>query len=117
MTMKKTFVIGRTKRGQGGYPGGCSVEIEVELRSRNNGEKLTVDLEPISEYFELSVCGSIWNHIRTDIYSGGQNLDEILRLFPKNPTARRLHALWKRWHLNGMKAGTRRQSEALEHHG
>lgn len=58
----------------------------------------------------FSACGEIWQHNKRDIISGGQNLDELLHLFPNNKTMQKVHALWKRWHLNDMRAGCKHQS-------
>ena len=60
--IKKTFVFGKVA-----YTGNrrtCPAEVELELIDEGNG-------------LELLISGSIWNHIHTDIYSGGQNLDTM----------------------------------------
>lgn len=75
----------------------CAVDIEVELRERDNDE------------IELSICGSVWNPGHTDIYSGGQNDKEIAALFPQNARVQRLVEIWRRWHLNTMRAGCEHQ--------
>ena len=100
--IKKTFDFGKVA-----YTGNrrtCAAEVELELRDTGHG-------------LELSICGSIWNHIHTDIYSGGQNLDTMNRFLSGNETFRRLYKLWKGYHLNGMNAGTARQTAALEKAG
>ena len=74
------------------------VEIEVELKQREQG-------------LALSICGSIWNHMRTDCISCGQNIDEIAKLFPDNKKVQRIKEIWERWHLNDMKAGCVHQRE------
>ena len=61
----------------------------------------------------MSICGAVWNSKRTDGYSFGQNIDTIAELIP-TATVKRIAALWKRWHSNGMKAGTRAQHAALD---
>lgn len=108
--MKKTLALGKvayssTRRIN-------AVELELELRTLA-GPKVTVDLEPIESYTELSICGSIWNGSRTDIVAGGQAIDIIERLIPTK-RVRRIAAIWRRWHLNGMKVGTRAQNEAID---
>lgn len=75
------------------------VSIEVEL---NNGR--------------LSICGAIWNGRGTDWISGGQNLDEIAKLFPTNAKVKRIVAIWRDWHLNDMRAGSPRQMVVANEH-
>ncbi|MBI3622465.1 hypothetical protein HY212_00090 [Candidatus Pacearchaeota archaeon] len=72
------------------------VEIEVKL---NDGR--------------LSICGSIWNNPHTDLISGGQNIDEIADLFPNNERVQRIKAVWERYHLNDLEAGSPKQEEYL----
>ena len=62
---------------------------------------------------KLSICGSIWNHLHTDIYSGGQNLEEMKKYLYDNETFMRLYRLWKNWHLNWMQSGTAKQEAAV----
>lgn len=108
--MKKTLALGKV--AYSGTRRINAVELEFELRTLA-GPKMTVDLEPIESYTELSICGSIWNESHTDIVAGGQVIDTIERLFPSK-RVRRIVAIWRRWHLNGMKAGTRAQNEAVD---
>lgn len=80
------------------------VEVEVQL---DEGE------QP-----RLSICGTIWNRLKTDCISAGQNLDEIRELTGVSPfrrwrLMRRVHYIWKRYHLNDMKAGSPRQEAYL----
>lgn len=97
--IKKTFDLGKVA-----YTGSrrtCPVEIELELRECDQG-------------IELSICGSIWNHIHTDCYRCGQCLDELKKYVGGNPTFDRLYRLWKLYHNNGLNAGTERQQADLE---
>lgn len=77
----------------------CKVTVEVEL-----------------EGGRLSICGNIWNPRETDIYSGGQNIEEIADLFKGSRKVQRIKAIWERWHLNDMKAGTPAQETELKKH-
>lgn len=77
----------------------CAVTIEIEIRDKD-GKGL-----------ELSIVGNIWNHIRSDCYSCGQNQDDIRALFPHSKRVQRLCDIWDRWHLNGMRAGCEHQRE------
>lgn len=72
------------------------VEIEVEIRDRNGTA-------------ELAMSGSVWRPSRNDIVSGGQNRDEIAAAFPSNERVQRMVEVWKRWHLNTMRAGCEHQ--------
>jgi len=83
----------------------CEVTISMELREKEQGQKV------------LSICGEIWNHIKSDIYSGGQNLDTIkeFRGQLNNPKLfDRIYRLWKLYHLNDLHAGTQKQERAIK---
>ena len=60
--------------------------------------------------------GGIWNsrkgHAR-DYVVCGQCLDTLVEYFPTNELLKRIHAVWERWHLNDMKAGSPRQRAFL----
>lgn len=94
----------------------CMVTLEVELKpAQNVSPHLTVDLEPIpADAIELSICGNVWNPRHTDLLSGGQDYETIEEHFSHDPRVMRLIAIWKEYHLNGMKAGTRAQDAALK---
>ena len=74
------------------------VEIEIELSTDNN----------------LSICGNVWNNLKTDIVSGGQNLDELKPYFKYDLLFNKLHRIWKLYHLNDLQAGTPVQMEHIE---
>ena len=78
------------------------VEIEIELRTDN----------------VLSICGNVWNNLKTDIVSGGQNLDTLKPYFKHDSLFNKLCLLWKNYHLNDMQACTPLQMAHLEtvHH-
>lgn len=101
MKLRKVFEIGKIDYLEIGRRT-CPVTIEMELRDAD------------TEKPELSICGTIWNHKRTDCYQGGQCIDTILKYFPHNDLVKELHRLWKRWHLNSMKAGDAEQEKAVE---
>ena len=77
-------------------------EVEVELRDTQKGP-------------ELSICGSVWNSKHSDIIIGGQCLDEMVRIddLHDNELFMKLYRWWKKYHLNGMHAGSRSQRDAL----
>ncbi len=62
----------------------------------------------------FSMCAEIWNPRETDIYCGGQCVDEVARYFPHNKRAQRMVAIWKEWHLNDMVAGSPAQQAHLK---
>ncbi len=87
----KTLLVGKA-----GKQLNQQVTVDVELRDTDKG-------------LELSICGSHWNHLRTDIYSSGQMLDEIPSIvqvwaMPKRQFLR-IREIWQRWHLNSLHAG------------
>lgn len=97
-----------------GYNNGrksCAAEVRVdyrlEVKTGNNETRL---------YWEFSAMGDIWKNLHTDIICGGQCLDHMsgYASIRNNATFREVYALWKRWHLNGMKAGSPAQEEALK---
>lgn len=79
------------------------VEVEVELRPVKHG----------AGQQRLSICGTIWNRLKTDCISAGQNLDEIRKLVGFSPLMKRVHLIWQRYHLNDMRAGSPRQEAYL----
>lgn len=117
---KRKFDFGKVDyagTGRKAYP----VTIEVELRKRGgeetfrvvNGEKQYTG-EKTPEYVEFSAVGYIWNTKHTDCVCGGQCLDEINRFLSKNADFQKVYKWWKAYHLNGMKAGTPEQQEAVK---
>lgn len=93
---KATFKIGMVDYSETGVNNNL-VTIEMELK-RNDKKELC-----------FSASGNIWNRSHTDIMSGGQNLDEIGKFFPRNKRVQRIVKLWKAWHLNDMQAGCEHQ--------
>lgn len=89
----------------------CAAHVEVEWRLdfKTNGGK-------ISPCWEFSACGAIWNNTHTDHISGGQNLDEMNKYAEIHAVAefREVYDLWKKYHLNGMTAGSPVQEAAIK---
>ncbi len=65
------------------------VEIDVSIRDWNG-------------YDEVSICGSVWNHIHSDIICGGQCLDdeELTCHFKNDPLYNGILDIWKNCHLH-----------------
>lgn len=83
---------------------GLSLQVEISRSYVQPGwaGSLTVDLAPVSTFEELSISGA-----------SGQNREATRAAFPGDPVIGELCNIWDRWHLNGMRSGTRRQSEFL----
>jgi hypothetical protein len=96
--MKRVIGFGKVDYNNSGRKN-CRVTVEIEL-----------------EDGWLSICGNIWNPRETDCYSCGQNLDTIAELLLSNPKIKRIVTIWKRWHLNDLKAGSPAQETYLREH-
>lgn len=99
-----------------------AAEVTIELRQKGGEATFTIDPttreriytgSKTPEYVELSICGSIWNASHTDIWCGGQCLDTMAE-YVKTPLFREIYNLWKRYHLNGARAGTPEQENAIK---
>ena len=98
---KGRHVLGKLSRScDKRAPRNCEAALTWELR--DDGGKL-----------EFSACGEVWNHLKTDIVRGGQCVDDLAALFPRDKLAQRIRETWEAWHLNGMNAGTPAQSACL----
>lgn len=74
-----------------------AIEIKWELYENSRGETC------------FSMSGTIWNRLKTDCISAGQNIDTIRKLTKFNPTVKEMYQVWKEYHLNDMQAGSPRQ--------
>ena len=119
--MKKTLEFGKIDYNKSGRRN-CLVTVDVELRERGGEKTFAIDPKTkekiftgneTPKYCELSICGNIWNPRKTDIYCGGQCLDEIAK-YVKNPLFKEIYTLWKNYHLNGMHAGTPEQEKVID---
>ncbi len=99
----------------------CPVKVDVEIRKRGGEETFIYDPETgektvtgkTPEYFEFAATGWIYNHLKTDIYAGGQCLDTIAN-YVKSPAFKTIYKIWKKYHLNSMHAGTPEQTKCIE---
>ena len=114
--VKKVFYFGKVDYMGNGRKN-CAVDVTVEMRECGGEEVFTHDgkstMEYCNKYIEFSACGNIWNHLHTDIYCGGQCLDEIAK-YVKAPVFYQIYDFWKKYHLNGMHAGTPEQEKAVK---
>lgn len=109
--MIKKFNFGKIDYNGTGRRYPVTVQIALEKRggddvfTMKNGEKVyTGGKTP--EYYEFTASGMIGARC------GGQCLDEIAK-HCKNPLFVTIYRLWKKYHLNGMHAGTPEQEKAL----
>lgn len=89
--MKTTFEIGKIDYLNCGRKENL-VTLEWELKDGN-----------------FTMSGNVWNRLRTDIYSGGQIVDQIAKMFPHKKKVQRMAEIWERYHLNNMRAGCEHQ--------
>ena len=100
--MKTTLNLGKIDYYQTGRKLNL-VTIDIELTKKVIGETIDHQKLPNTEGYVLSISGNIWNSRKTDVCSGGQNIDKINEIFKKNILVYRLHWLWKHYHLNDMR--------------
>lgn len=100
-TKTKRFDFGNIAY-DGSLPARNQAIVTLELRDTPNGP-------------EVSVTGQIWERHgkwNRDVLSCGQNLDTMAEFLVGVPLFDTLFGIWKRWHLNGMKAGCEHQRAA-----
>lgn len=97
------------------YLGECDYEMPGEVKNKayitwelKEKEVCKVDASTIIHWV-FSAQGEIWNKQRTDIVLGGQCLEALAKLFPAHGKAQKIIAVWRRWHLNDMRAGCEHQ--------
>ena len=113
---KKTFDFGKIDYMDKGRKD-CAVEVTVELRECGGEPVFDRNGDPTGEhcntYIEFAASGRIWNRLHTSIYNSGQNLDEIAE-HVETPLFCEIYEFWKKYHLNGMNAGTPEQKTAVD---
>ena len=83
---------------------GQRVIVEIEHREpKGTIHKHYETLEDVPSAGELSICAQV-------ACSSGQCLDHIIA----TPAQYKLIEFWKKYHLNTMRAGTKKQMDALE---
>lgn len=93
---KGTYVLGYCDYNETGKKN-CKATFEWELKDGN-----------------FTMCANIWNPRQTDIYTGGQCVDEVLKFFPNDRKAQRMAQIWSKYHLNDMIAGSPDQEKWKE---
>ena len=90
--MRKTIRLGKVDfHGHGRKD--CLATVEYELTDAGS----------------FTMSAAIWNHLETDIYCGGQCVDEVASYFPDDKKLKRMVEVWQRWHLDGLRPGTPEQ--------
>lgn len=123
--IEKRFEFGKIDaRGNGRKANAVAVDLCLTLRggeptSTYNAQ--TREYVPAGkttpEYYEISLCGWVWNERRTDCIMGGQCLDHLRATSERlrdDSLFKELFGLWQRWHLNGLHAGTPEQEAAIK---
>lgn len=62
---------------------------------------------------KFSMCAEVWLPSKRDVSMCGQCVEKVAAMFPDNAKAQRMAAIWERWHLNDMVAGSPAQMEWL----
>ena len=118
--MKRTFHLGRIA-----YTGRKKVnpvDVTVELERKGGEEIFTIDRKTGEKtftgqtptYYELSICGNIWGGNHRRILAGSLDTIAQYREELDDPAFfNELYALWKKYHENGMRAGTPEQEAAV----
>lgn len=91
-------------------------EQKTYIGMSGEGERVFITYQ-LTEGGKFSACGEYWQPSGIDINSCGQILDTILKEFPKSKLAQRIHAVWSKYHLNDMTAGTPKQEAAIAEFG
>jgi len=105
----------------GYYQRSTLLTADIELR-REDRERQTTEHETIPGAVCFTVSWNVWQLNRRDIIAGGQHdpgEDTFTRWAPGMDQDRlnKLRALWKRWHLNTMRAGCAHTSEVIYKQG
>jgi len=61
----------------------------------------------------FTASGEIWNSRQSDCVLGGQCLDDIAK-YVDDSIFKKIHRLWKLYHLNDMNAGTQEQDKVIK---
>jgi hypothetical protein len=97
------------EKGQGNTYG----SITIKFRYKTTKGFRSVDLKKRQRpLLTVSFTGSV-TFQSTGGNHGGQCVETIRKIWGHRPEIAELCDLWDRWHLNDLRAGTRKQSEAL----
>jgi hypothetical protein len=82
--------------------------------NRSGRKNCKVALTWTLEHGRFTMHAEVWNPRETDIYTGGQMVEEAVAYFPNDKKAHRMKAIWEEWHLNDLVAGSPAQMEWLK---
>lgn len=111
--MKKTIEFGKIAYNNPNVKSNL-ITVELELKTKDKVVRCYDTLEEVKDALVFSASANVWNTYKTDIVMGGQCLDSLVEYLPTNKQFRRILEIWKMYHLNDMKAGTKLQTEALK---
>lgn len=89
----KLHAIGREK---------CYLTLRIYTETR---ERETIEHKKVQSYKKLSITGEIRTPNNRGIICLGQCYDTMLEIYPNDERLQKIVAIWKRWHLNDLKAG------------
>lgn len=116
--IKKTKSFGKVD-GYGNGRKSCEVTLDLEIRLITKEKRLTSDpRKTASNILELSICGNLWNRLKTDVLMCGQCIDTLYNDFFKGVSDfKQIKSIWEKYHLNDMNSGTDKQSKLLKEMG
>lgn len=87
------------------------VELEIDLKMKDG----LINYETMQKEsgYIFTASGCVWNSSHTDHEMGGQCIDTLAELV-QNPLLQEIQTIWRKYHLNDLKAGTKLQEEAIE---
>lgn len=89
-------------------------KIDYEnIGKKTNNVTIEMTLKKEGKKNIFSCCGEIWNSRKTDTIVGGQCIYEIENSI-KTQYVKEICKLWKKYHLNDMHAGTKKQEKLLK---
>ena len=89
-------------------------EVEITVRLKKVKGAQDWDTLNWTSGYALSMSGGIWNASHRDWVTGGQMLDKLKPYFRNNSDVIELINIWEKYHLNDMKAGSKKQTEAVQ---
>lgn len=97
-------LVGRTADGTRVY-----VSMGIERHAAQDSKRTVTHERMPEEYLEFTAQGHTVEQYRREWSSAGQMLDDLLEVVEPAPglsldDLKRIHQIWRAWHLNGMKA-------------
>lgn len=86
------------------------ITVELELKQK---ECINFETGQNELMWVFTACGNVWDSKHSDIISGGQIIDELIKIC-KNPLLKEIHDIWREFHLNNLKAGLKEHCEIVD---